>query len=200
MNATGYRRRFSGFLAIALLSLAGCAGYSQTETEEFDLSRYDRIMVDPVSVSLAKDGIPGSTGSHLPATESEVKRIKQDISELFHDAFREELGGGQLVLVDNPGPGVLRITPELVDLRLNSPLTHPSNSLETYVRGIGEVTLNATFRDSQSGEVLLTLYDSMRGSELGLLRPATPVYTRLELTRIFEDWAQIIREDILRAR
>lgn len=199
MNATGNGRRFLGLLALMLWGLAGCAG-STARTEDFALAGYDKVMIDPVSVSLQKNGLPGTTGTRLPPGEEEVQRIKRDIADIFNESFASELGRRGLMVVGSPGPGVLRITPELVDVRLNAPLEHATHSLRTYVRSVGDITLSVEFRDSRSGEALLTLYDTMQGRDLGLLRPASPVYTRIELARIFEDWAQVIREDILGAR
>lgn len=191
----------SGLVALLALVLGGCATYGGGGGDQFDLSQYDKVMVDPVVVTFAPDGIPAETGSRLPASEEKMERIRREVAQLFQSAFEQELArGGEVELVDAAGPGVLRITPELVNLRLNSPLAHSTGPIETYIRSIGEVTMNTVFRDGATGKEQLTLVDTVHGRDMGLMRSVTPVYTRIELTRIFRDWAQVIREDILRER
>lgn len=205
-KSTKGRIAFAG-LALAAMLLGGCAavqgggGGNAGNDEDLNLGRYDKVMIDPVTVSFADDGLPLSTGTRLHAASTEAERVRRSVAELFNDTFREELAAGPgLTVVDRPGPGVARITPELLEVRLNAPVTELGRPAEVYIRSVGEVTLNATFRDAATGEPLLVLNDTMRGRDFGVLRAANPLHTRYELKRIFQDWAQIIREDLFRAR
>ena len=195
-----------GFIAGLATLLSACAGGGASpnasdlaEGKNFDLSRYDRVMVDPVVVEFDESWEPSHTGSRLPMSESERERVAEEVAELFDPAFRQELElGGHVNVVEQAGSGVLRITPKLVDVYLNAPapLARPG---ATYTRSVGHVTVHLVFRDAVTGEQVLELHDRVRGRDIGLLRTASPVYNTIELTRIFEDWAQVIRQDLFRA-
>lgn len=189
------------FAAIFLLSGCAVSEYGQgqgfSRGNDLDLSRYNRVVVDPVKVAFDKDWRPVQTGSHLEMSLRDRERLQKDIEGVFNKSFKSELGQG-LELVNEPGPGVIRITPELVDVHLSAPtpLVQPG---ATFTRNVGALTLHLVFRDAASGEQLLELHDHVRGRDIGLLRPASPAYNRIELARIFEDWAQIVRQELFRA-
>ncbi|HEX6927928.1 MAG TPA: DUF3313 family protein [Gammaproteobacteria bacterium] len=193
-----------GFVAGMAALTSACAAYSSTGAgfdggSAYDLSRYERVMVDPVEVEFDENWDPVKVGSHLTMSEHDREKTRQAVAAMFDHSFREELTAGSAVqLVDSAGPGVLRITPVLQEVSLSAaaPLAHPG---ATYVRTVGNVTLHVVFRDAASGEQVLELHDRVRGRDIGLLRTASPVYNEQELTRIFEDWAQVIRQDIFHA-
>lgn len=195
---------WTGLVFASMLLLSACAVNEPVQGQgmgrsgkDLDLSRYNKVMVDPVTVEFDKDWRPIQTGSHLEMSQRDRERLKKDIAEVFNKTFREELGEG-LDVVETAGSGVVRITPELIDVHLNAPtpLMQPG---ATFTRSVGYVTLHLVFRDAVTGEQLLELHDNVRGRDIGLLRPASPAYNRTELARIFADWAQVVREDLFRA-
>lgn len=166
---------------------------------DYDLSKYERVTFDPVSVEFDPNWKPIPTGSHISLGAREREEIKEFVAALFNEEFSEGLTqGGHVQVVDRAGPGVLRVTPELQDVYLSapSPMSRPG---ATYVRSVGHMTLHLVFRDASTGEVVLELHDRVRGRDIGLLRSANAVYNELEMRRMFADWAQVIRQDLFRA-
>lgn len=180
----------------SLLLLAACASYDSHG--QSGLSQYGKVMVDPVTVSLDENWQPVETGSRIEVTAAELERTRDGIAQVFDEAFRDRLASDGVQLVDEAGPGVLRITPKLVDVRLNAPLEMRDLPTDVYVRDVGDFTLKAVFRDSASGEILLEL-EEREPVRHDLVRRASPVFTRAELGRIFDSWARMIREDVLHA-
>lgn len=205
-NAQTRSGRFAMLAVVAGLSMlvSACAtGPSAVSNDlggDYDLSQYQRVMIDPVEVNLHNDGKYVPLGSNISLSEREREHIKESVAELFNEKFRDELSkGGAVQIVDRAGPGVLRITPKLLDVDLNAPAPMSRGQLRVLVRHVGEVTLQVTFSDSLTGEAKLELYDKMRGRDIGLLRRADATYNNAELTRIFRDWAQVIRQDLFHA-
>lgn len=195
----------AGIVTGTAMLLGACAsgypgGMDFVPGSEFDLSRYDRVIVDPVTVEFDANWNPIDIGSHTPMSATEREAVRNEVADLFTRSFITELEqGGNVDVVEQSGPDVLRITPVLLDVHLNAPLLPLSRPNEILTRSVGHVTLHAKFSDSTTGEALLELRDRVRGRDLGLLRSATPTFNQFELTRIFEDWAQVIRQDLLRA-
>src|SRR5690606_24708789 len=126
--------------------------------------------------------------SHLPLGQPEREQVQRDVERFFNETFRQVLAAnGAVRIVDQPGPGVLRLTPKLQDVYLNSPAPKVRPGESVYVRSVGELTLNLMFRDAASNKAVLLLEDRVRGREIGLMRSASPVYNKVELERIFED-------------
>lgn len=205
-----YWTKSTKFALLAVLAglsmlLSACAGGTSPaaldlgEGSEYDLSKYQRVMLDPVTLEFAENWEPTPTGTHISMSHREREEIRENVADLFNDEFRSELTeGNRVAVVDRAAPGVLRITPELLDVYLSAPAAM-SRPGATYVRSVGNLTLHLVFHDAASGEVVLELHDRVRGRDIGLLRPADSVYNELELRRIFSDWAQVIRQDLFRA-
>ena len=88
---------------------------------------------------------------------------------------------------------MLRLKPELVDVRLTAPLHEDAVVNKTFVKSIGDLTLVATFRDSASGEVVATVRDVRRNVEVAAaplkgVRFTSTLYLS-EVKRIFRRWA-----------
>jgi hypothetical protein len=101
-------------------------------------------------------------------------------------------------LVDAPAPDVLRITAELVDLVVRVP-TERSGRDDTYTRSYGEVTLLLELRDSQSGEIYARAADrrdptSNPGGTS--MREVSPTFVRADVQRLFEYWANHLRDSL----
>jgi len=192
-----------GFIAGLSMLLAACTGGPTSQARELtegmthDLSEYSRVMIDPVAVTFAKNWYHVQTGTHFSMTPRERDELQEMVESTFNRHFAAELASGELELVESPGPGVVRITPELNDVYLSAPLpfAQPGN---TYVRSVGQMALRLTFHDATSGRQLFELHSRVRGREIGLLRPASPAHNQAELTDFFKDWAQVVRQELFR--
>jgi hypothetical protein len=121
-------------LAVGATVLAGCAS-TDTVTEWDGLVRkpntrlnavfvkpdaqivaYRSVMLDPVQVSFDSNWDPnrGTRSMSARLNSDDVAAIKNDLSELFREIFRDELARGGYQLVDQPGPETLRVTPAII--------------------------------------------------------------------------------------
>lgn len=67
-----------------------------------DFSQYDRLLIDDMGIFFPEG---------IPMSEEELERIRQ----IFRESFMKELS--EYEITQEPGPGMLRVTASLVDLR-----------------------------------------------------------------------------------
>ncbi len=166
---------------------------------DMDLRGYTAIMLDPVAVAYQTDprgrtsGAPGAGAANFALNANQMDNLKS----WFQEAVVEALSGNDgYRIVDTPGPDVLRITAELIDLIVRIPTQGAATRGRTAVRSYGEVTLVLEARDSQSGTILARAADRQdptgnRNQDLVVVRPSL---VRSQTRRLFEYWAGLLRE------
>ncbi|MEM7283158.1 MAG: DUF3313 family protein [Pseudomonadota bacterium] len=148
-----------------------------------DLSKYDQVLVDPLSIWY-------STPNNEEWTPD--PKVLERMRGHFWDALVHELEErGGYEIVRDPGPRVLHVHAEIVDLKICVSCTAPvpDSRLQRYRFRLvpGQITLVAELRDSQTGEVLLRAAD--------LERPHEEALDSWEEVRVeFHRWARILRE------
>ncbi len=121
----------------------------------------------------------------------------ENLKSWFQDAVVEALSGdGGYRIVDIPGPDVLRITAELIDLIVRIPTQRTSGRGGMAVRSYGEVTAVLEVRDSQSGEILARAADrrdptATAAQEMVEVRAS---FVRSDTRRLFGFWAGLLRQ------
>jgi hypothetical protein len=172
---------------------------------DMDLKPYTRFILDPVEVAYQKD--PGNRRQSGVAGAEGNFALSPTQMEQFRGAFQEAVvealtRGNGYELVTEPGPDVLRITAALLDLVVRVP-TDRGGRQDVYTRSYGEVSLILELRDSQSGEILARAgdrRDPTRNTDYRLAE-VSPVFVRADTQRLFQHWADLLRErlDALRA-
>ena len=130
---------------------------------DIDLRGYNAIMLDPVTITYQKD--PGSRrtataiGAGTPnfaLTPSQMETLKSLFQEAVADALTEDNG---YRIVDTPGPDVLRISADLIDLIVRIPTQPRAGRGSLFVTSYGVVSVIVEARDSESGEILARAAD-----------------------------------------
>lgn len=202
----------------ALFGLAACATPSQPETWDglervsvkgldrvyaapgASLAPYSKLILEPVEVSFAKNWDPRRDSRRLD-DDANPDKIRTELAKIFREVFQRELeqeGGYQLV--DQPGPDVLRVQADIVDLYINAPDTMEAGRSRTYVLDAGEMTLVAELRDSRTNALLARVVDEREGSEFGGFQIANMVTNTAEARRIIAIWADSLRRALNDAR
>ena len=154
---------------------------------------YDALLIDPVRVSQKTEPRPprGSVALDSAAMER-VKRI-------FRRCLDRELVQSDAYSVASvPGPGVLRISGQIVDLVVDA---LPDRVGErNFVPDTGEMTLALDVRDSLTGEPLARVLDRRAirpaGAGLGALYQSSNVRNWGAMEDVLCDWASILREGL----
>jgi len=118
-----------------------------------DFSVYTKLMGNPLEIYYPDDG---------PApSEADLDRLRG----LFRDAFLTAIGD-EYEIVTEPGPDVLHVIGQIVDLKIVGPIGsfEPTGRLRQLVTK-GQLTLLMELRDSVTGRVLARAGETEQGDE-----------------------------------
>ncbi len=161
---------------------------------------YTKVMIDPVNVAFRKDFSPQRPGSYARLSTDELNGIRHDVGRIVQDEFAKELTKGAYVLVTAPGPDVLQVHPEIVDLYVNAPDPMAAGRSRSYTTSSGEMTLILTLLDSETGTVLARAYDRDEARGTGSFTLTTSITNRADAERTAGAWARILRARLDAAR
>jgi hypothetical protein len=126
----------------------------------------------------------------------DVVAIKDGLSSMVGDIFREELTAGGYQVVTEPGPDTLLVIPAIVDLYITAPDTMSAGRGRTYTASSGRMTLVLELRDSVTGETLARVVDSQSGRNTGVMTISNRMTNTADATRAIRIWAQALRRGL----
>jgi Protein of unknown function (DUF3313) len=160
-----------------------------------NLSRYDKVMLDPVEVSFSKNWKPDRAGG--PITAAEKQTIKVRLAQIFRQELKKELQGpGGYGVVDATDEDVLRIRAEIRDLYINAPDVPRSGPSRVYAVSVGEMRLVAELRDGPTGALIARVVDFKKDPDAPWLHLTTRVDNEAAARRAVADWARILRRQL----
>ncbi len=165
-------------------------------TPDADLGRYSKLMIDPVVVWYSPDA--QYRGIHPGVLQRLAEGFRASLVKHVEDAYP---------VVDEPGPGVLRLRTALIDVVPGKPV---AGTLSTVVPGglavstakraatgthlfVGEAALEGEIVDSVSGERIVAFIDRREGSKLDVAAGAT---TWGHVEAVFDEWASGLRASL----
>lgn len=218
----GIRRCFGPVVVGAALALAGCTGMSGMPRPELvegvdwsglepvhmkgmdiaylrpgaEFGRYDRVLLEPIEVTFAPEWEPLRPGSTFPLSQRDMEKLRHDVAEPLRESFVNTIErDDKYPLVEEPGPGVLRIRLRVADVRLNAPNLESPGRSEQWARSAGEMTLVAELIDADSGALLGRIIDRWIDPD-GPLERYTWVDNNRAIGDAAEDWAGAIRRHL----
>ena len=165
------------------------------------LGAYDKVLMDPVSVEYRRDWDPERTGSRIQISDEQREALRAGVATAVHDAFAKALQqGGRYRIVDQPGPGVLKLQLKVVDLYLNFAGPPTAGRSRTYSTSTGEISMVAELSDAATGQVLARVADweDMRNTGVGL--PSGSPRTSSDIEGVAAGWGRSLREALRAAR
>jgi hypothetical protein len=166
-----------------------------------DLQRYDKVMIDPVTLSYKTPPRPGVEGGDMIIKNYALPESAiQDIEKAFHKAFVTELGKSpNFTVVKAPGPDVLLISPRIVDLVVTAPPQQQDQELGTSygVASAGRMTLVLEAQDSQSHEALVAVAQtrSVQTAD-NAFYSSNPATNSAAVREILRAWADSLRQEL----
>ncbi len=151
-----------------------------------DLSGYDRVMIDPLSIWYVQSD---------KLDEDQVQANLADLRCEFIETIETALESDGYVIVDAPGNGVLRLHVELVELKINEPPTaeNPFRDRYRFDTAHGKITLIAELRDSETDEVLIRVAHL----EKELATAAAQITSAWdEVHQAFANWSTMLSETL----
>lgn len=182
-------------IAVLLLAIFASAGCSTVESQSFrvskasvvesariatdaDFSNYDRLLPDEMGIFFPQN-------AKIPAED--IQRIRQ----IFRNAFIDELQG--YTIVQEPGPGTMRVQASLIDLRNSSGSDIPNMRREVReIAKTGSLVFMMEMRDSGTDRVLARAADSASTPTFATSAGTTTDWSSVEAAA--KHWALIFRQ------
>lgn len=165
-------------------------------------AHYQRVMLSPALVDFRKRSNSDNTarvGSSIKQglKPSERERISNELVKYFHDELVEELiERGGFILVDAPGPDVIRIDPIIADLDITAPDAGTTPGVRSYVKNAGSMTLIVNLYDATANVPIARVIDIEKGREYLGLNVANQVTNAEEARVAFANVARYTRSAI----
>jgi hypothetical protein len=165
-----------------------------------DLQRYDKVLVQEVTVSYETPprparGTRGNIDPNYALSDSAMEALKRH----YHDEFARVLGKSRhLSVTDSPGPDVLLISGYIVDLKITAPpVAEQAWDERVYTASSGRMTLVLDVRDSESGAPLVRVGQT-RAIEMrsGRVYESGSVGTSAAIREVFRSWAYGLRREL----
>jgi hypothetical protein len=154
---------------------------------------YRRVLLAPVEVSFAKYW----ARDHRDIDAEESLRIRRDLAALARVQFKRVLQRGDgYALADAPGPDVLEVRAQLVNLDITAPEVRDAAIRRNFVLSAGEATLVAELRDSQTGTLLARVVDQREMRRYPDLQLATSVTNSAEAADLVATWSRLLRRQL----
>ena len=210
-------RVFSLAAALATLVLAGCAATPSGPAEwdglvrqpstrlgavfikpDAEIPSYTSFVLAPATVQFARNWDPNRGGRSLSRRldAGDIVAIKDNLSTMLGDIFREELTAGGYQVVTEAGPDTLLVIPAIVDLYITAPDTTAAGRSRTYTANPGRMTLVLELRDSVTGETLARVVDSQSGRSSGFMTITNRVTNTADARLVIRNWARALRSGL----
>lgn len=163
-----------------------------------DFSAYRAVFIEPAEVEFDREWSRDvrRTGSRVPLSSPDRDRLREETAASLVQSLAEEFERSERFrLVDEPGPGVLRITPRLYDVFITAhdPFSTISPNRRDLVSNAGRATFFARVTDSADDQVLAQVTDRAEARDFGHFRRATPSLMATDIEVLFSDWAKALR-------
>jgi hypothetical protein len=202
-------------VAFTALAVAGCASTQRGPSEwdglvrqpntrmaavclrpDAEIPSYANIILAPAAVQLARNWDPNRGGRSMSRRldTADIVAMKNDLSTLLGDIFKEELTAGGYQIVTEPGPDTLLVVPAIIDLYVTAPDAMAPGRSRTYTANSGRMTLVLEVRDSVTGETLARVVDGRSGRTSGVMTVTNRVTNTADARRNIRIWAQSLRD------
>lgn len=158
---------------------------------------YDKVLIETCEVTFRDNWQRDQNSSrsiNRSVSDDDMDRIRERLAERFNEIFVAELTEGDAFeIVTEPGPGVLRLQPRIVDLDVYAPDIFDAGRRTVVVTEAGRMTLDLGLADAESGESLGRIIDRRRARYYSDGRVANSVTNRLEADVMIRRWAQVLK-------
>ena len=167
-----------------------------------DWSVYDVIQLDKATVAFRKNWQRDQNRyQSFKVRDSDMEKIRNNLSELFDKVFTEELSGnGGYQISNETADNVMRITPRIVDLDVYAPDTRNVGNTKSFTESAGRMTLKLEIYDSVTGDLIATASDRRESPRQGYMQWTTSVSNNADARRMLQRWATGLRERLDDAR
>lgn len=141
-----------------------------------DFRSYTQVLIDPSVISFQKDWLRNINESQpigdlsQRITPSQAQDMLKAMQQAFDQQFAQTLQAAGYTLASAPGPGVLRLSPQVANLYINAPDPQGPTMSRSYAVSAGEATLALGASDSQTNTRLAEVVDQRETQNSGRMQ------------------------------
>ena len=206
--------RLASLTVVALLAACASAPLPAQEESYDTLDGLERVESRRLDVVLMRPGVDYSAYSGVMLDEPELAfrtpnraerqfPLAADQRKRFHDmlsaSFLKELSSSdQPTLVEEAGPGVLRLKVRVQDIAATIPprAAGTSGRASIALEAVAEATLVLELEDSETNEILARAYDTRAAEGIALSTSDGPVTRWEDIDRLCNRWATAVRRGL----
>ena len=158
-----------------------------------DFRPYRKVMIAEPQVAFRnnwlRDVNRGSSARRV--SQADADRILATVATNLTDVFAQEFKRAGFEVVTKPGPDVLRINVDIINLSVNAPDTGSSARTASFTTNAGEATIVLEARDSETRALLARAVDRRQTqNNAGMGTRATSVSNTADFRRLAQGWAR----------
>lgn len=158
-----------------------------------DFRPYKKVMLEQPQVAFRnnwlRDVNRGSASRRV--SQADADRILGSVATNLTDVFAREFTRAGFEVVTKPGPDVLRLNVDIINLFVNAPDTGSSMRTQSFTTNAGEATIVLEARDSATNALLARAVDRRQtANNTGMGTRATSVSNTADFRRLAQTWAR----------
>jgi hypothetical protein len=156
---------------------------------------YTKVMIDPTEVAFhkdwAKDYNSTKKGVSGRISDSDVEKVVQEGTRAATDIFSDAFTKAGYMVVNAPGPDVLRVRTGVVNIHVSAPEKLEAGRTTTYSSEAGQASLVVEVRDSESGALMGRAVDRRFAGENSYMMRRNLVTNRADFRDLVKSWANM---------
>lgn len=152
-----------------------------------DFAPYRRVIIDPPQVAFQKNWLRDNNDSVNLGdriSDEEALEILAEMQTGVQESFVKAYAAAGYEVVTTPGPDVLRLQTQIVNVWVVAPDTMSAGRTRTYAREAGQATLVVEARDSMSAALLARGVDKRTVGDSGYLTRRSRVSNRSDFQQV----------------
>jgi hypothetical protein len=158
-----------------------------------DFRPYKKVMLDEPQVAFRNNWLRDVNRDQRGrrVSQSDADRILASVATNTTDLFASEFTRAGFEVVTKPGPDVLRLRTDIINLFVNAPDTGSAGRVASFTTNAGEATIVLEARDSQSNALLARAIERRQTqTNTGTGTRATSVSNTADFRRLAQSWAR----------
>jgi hypothetical protein len=177
-----------------LVRVASRASGGVYRRPEAPFIQYKRLILEAPTVEFLR----GWRKNHPEVSDTDVKRIEKDATEMFREEFsRTLIGKGSWEFADSPDPDVIIVVPRIVNLDIPAPDAGVDlGNVEKLSPRPVKLEIIGDLRDAKTGTLIgrVAMFDGNEDYGVGQVRVANRVTNIHEMRLSFNKWSRLLRE------
>lgn len=157
-----------------------------------DFRPYKKVMLSEPEVAFRNNWLRDvNRGAARRVSQADADRILATVATNLTDVFAREFTRAGFEVVTKPGPDVLKLNVDIINLSVNAPDTGTSARTTSFTTNAGEATIVLEARDSETRALLARAVDRRQTpNNAGMGTRATSVSNTADFRRLAQSWAR----------